>query len=215
MTTTTGKPLQDDIIDTALSVIAERGFSDSDWEEIAARSDRTVQALRGHIGDLPDAVLKFLDRVDRQVLSEDAGFTDEDSVKDRLFDLLMRRLDGLAPHRQAMVAVSREMRRDPCLAALIGGRELRALSWYLAEAGVSTKGPFGLIRTKGLGLVWTHAFTVWLDDDSDDFAKTMAVLDKDLSRAGRAAAWIGPRRGGPRRGEPSHESDGVEAVSPL
>ncbi|NMM43201.1 hypothetical protein HH303_01845 [Rhodospirillaceae bacterium KN72] len=211
MNTTTSQPSQDDIIDTAMTVIAERGVSHDAWEEVAARNACTVQVLRGHIGDLPDAVLKFLDRADRQVLSEDAGFTDEDSVKDRLFDLLMRRLDGLAPHRQAMAAISREMRRNPCLAALIGGRELRALSWYLEAAGVSIKGPFGLIRTKGLGLVWTRVFTVWLDDDSDDFAKTMATLDKDLSRAGRAASWFGPRRGG----GPVQDDGGTEAVSPL
>ena len=210
MNTTTDQPSQDAIIDTAMTVIAEHGLSHAAWKELAAQSGCTAHALRGRIGDLPGAVLKFLDRIDRQVLSEEAGFTDEDSVKDRLFDLLMRRLDGLAAHRQTMVAVSQEMRRNPCLAALIGGRELRALSWYLEEAGVSTKGPFGMIRTKGLGLVWTHAFTVWLGDDSDDFAKTMAVLDKDLTRADQAASWIKPHRG-----RSTGADEGVEAVSPL
>ena len=55
----------------------------------------------------------------------------------------------------------------------------------LEAAGVSVSGVFGAARVKGLVVVYANAFRVWLNDSTEDMAKTMAALDKGLRLAER------------------------------
>jgi hypothetical protein len=58
--------------------------------------------------------------------------------------------------------------------------------------------PWGLaapLQLKGLGLVYLSVFRVWLNDDGEDLAKTMAALDKAL---GRVENLMGALRRGPK-----------------
>lgn len=48
----------------------------------------------------------------------------------------------------------------------------------------------GILKTKGLSLVYLNTVRVWLRDETPDLSKTMAALDKNLQRADQAAAMI-------------------------
>ena len=41
----------------------------------------------------------------------------------------------------------------------------------------------GVMRIKGLSLIYLAALRVWLKDDTQDFSRTMAQIDKNLKRA--------------------------------
>ena len=53
----------------------------------------------------------------------------------------------------------------------------------LQAAGLPTSGFFGKLRIHGLLLIYANAFRIWLLDDSPDFGKTMAYIDKSLRKA--------------------------------
>ena len=49
----------------------------------------------------------------------------------------------------------------------------------------------GMFRIEGLGLIMLGAVRVWRSDDSDDMAKTMTFVDRQLRRVDGMAARLG------------------------
>jgi AcrR family transcriptional regulator len=170
------------VIEAALRLAAERGWANLALADIAAAAKLSLADLYASYPS-KTAILAALSRqVDRQVL---AGLEPgaEESTRDRLFDLIMKRFDALAPYREGLSAVARDVGRDP-LAALCGlGQLARSMALMLEAAGVSSSGLAGALRTKGLGTIYLATMRDWFRDDSTDKARTMAALDARLRRA--------------------------------
>jgi AcrR family transcriptional regulator len=186
------------IVDTALDLAAARGWRNVALADIAAAADLPLAELQRHYSSKYDILNAFIRRVDEAVLNE-AGPPDPDEpARDRLFDVIMKRFDALAPHKEGVRAILRDARRDPLAAAAVLPQSLRSMAWMLEAAGIDSSGLAGLARTKGLAAVYAATMRVWLDDDSADMAKTMAALDARLRQAERwANTLLGRPRGGP------------------
>lgn len=137
------------------------------------------------------AILLGFGRMADEVTLEDA--TDEGPVRDRLFDLLMRRFDALQAQRAGILAVMRALPFDPCTAVLLACATRRSMRWMLEAAGASSTGLTGELRVRGLMAVWVWAMRTWERDESEDLTGTMAALDTALSRAEQAAGWLAGR----------------------
>jgi hypothetical protein len=125
------------------------------------------------------------------------GMADDGAVRDRLFDLIMRRIDALQAHRAGVNAVLNMLPGMPPLALLLGMATERSMRWLLDAAGVGTAGVAGRLRVRGMVAVWLWTVRAWQKDDSADLSATMAALDRALGHAERAAGWLGGRRSGP------------------
>ena len=135
------------------------------------------------------AILAAFQRgIDRAVLG--AGEVGEGSPRDRLFELLMRRLEALAPHRKALASIAAAAPHDPVGVLCGWGRLLHSMSTTLALAGLSADGLRGLIRVKGLAGIYGSVLPVFLRDESDDLTRTMAALDGRLQRIESVMNWI-------------------------
>ena len=198
---------RDVVIDAAMARIARDGWRRLSLADVAADAGMSLADVLIPFPTKYDIVNAFQDRIDAQMLaaadthaaSGDAGV----GVRDRLFDLLMGRFDALAPHRAAMAEIAKDSLCDPVALRFLP-RMARTMTRVLAAAGINAAGSCGLLHAKGLALVYADAFRVWLGDDGDDQAKTMAALDKGLRRAEAAMRLLGrvrPKRA-PRRGEP-------------
>jgi len=139
----------------------------------------------------------FSRRIDKIVLDEGDDLSGE-IPKDRLFDVLMRRFDAMAPYRAALSNINDWAMRDPLALPALNQLALNSLRFMLEAAGLNSEGPLGSLKLQGLALAWTHVFHVWLADDSADSAKTMAALDKELF-ARRVAGGARRRRPPPPR----------------
>ncbi len=146
-----------------------------------------------------------------------AGAPEEGTVRDRLFEMLMRRIDVLQAHRPGVIALLRHLPFDPPLAALLGCANLASMGWLLEAAGVSARGPLGRLRAKGLVGVWLWATRAWMRDESQDLSMTMAALDNALARAERAAGFLpdGTRRAGATSEPPADFPEAGDAEPPL
>lgn len=107
------------------------------------------------------------------------------SPRERLFDLLMRRLDVFQQYRPGLRAVLRALPFDPPLALLLGGATVESMRWMADAAGISTSGLGGLVRTNMVVAIWTHTLRAWEKDESEDMGSTMAALDQALNQAAR------------------------------
>jgi ubiquinone biosynthesis protein COQ9 len=117
----------------------------------------------------------------------------EGTVRDRLFYLIMERIDVLQDHRAGVLALLRHLPFQPGTALLLDAATRRSMRWLLEAAGVSTVGWRGELRAQGLYAVWLWAIRAWQNDETDDMSPTMSAVDSALQRAGRVAEWIGDR----------------------
>lgn len=188
------------IIDAALTVAAEKGWRGLSLADIAAAADIGLAELYKHYRSKDAILAAFFERVDRQVVEGVEPELLEEAVRDRLFDLIMRRLDAMEPHREAMKAILRDCSRDPLEMVAGGFGLLRAMSLILDLAGIGSMGISRLVRAKGLAAIYLSTLRVWLHDETEDKAHTMAALDRSLQRADRLMAALCRLRG--RRATP-------------
>jgi hypothetical protein len=114
----------------------------------------------------------------------------EGPTRDRLFDLIMRRIDVLQAHRAGVIALLRALPTDPATALLLTAATVRSMSWLLEAASIPAAGPLGQLRAKGLLGVWLCAIRAWQRDEGADLPATMAALDVALGRAERLARCL-------------------------
>ncbi len=181
---------RDAVVAAFMALLAERDFEAVTLADIAARSGLSLGDIRGEFDSRFAIVEAFSAGIDRAVLDGiDADLAEQD-VKEKLFDVLMRRLDLLTPHKAAIRNLSRAAMRDPGLALALNGVARRSQRWMLAAAGVEVPGAGGMIRAQGLAIAFAKVVRAWLDDEDPALARTMRVLDEELSKAGRAARTL-------------------------
>jgi hypothetical protein len=176
------------LLKTAFAIGAERG-----WRQVsaaaAAREGGLDLALARERFVGPGAILrKFGKMADEFALT---GALTEGSVKDRLFDILLRRVDFLQMHRAGVVALLRALPLDAPLAAWLARETVASMGWMLEGAGVSALGLRGELRKQGLAAVWAWGMRAWMRDESEDLTATMAAFDVALVRAEQIALQFG------------------------
>jgi len=187
---------KDRIIDAGLDEVAAVGWRNLAMDAVAARAGLALGEALLLVPSKTYLMLGFLERIDARTLVPVKRIDPEDSPRDRLFEILMRRFDALNEKRDAAKAVVAGVARDP--AALVAGlcRVDRSCAAMLSAAGISAGGLMGLARIHGLKCVAAYTLRAWMQDDSADLSKTMAALDKALARAEKLAGFTGfPRRG--------------------
>jgi AcrR family transcriptional regulator len=192
------RPNPDKIIDAAMSLAAQSRWREVTLAGIADEAKVSLAQLHETFRSKPAIVAALGDRVDREVLEGTDAAAGAEPVHDRLLDVIMRRLDALAPYKDGIASILRDTVCDPAAALCASPGMLRRMSWCLEAAGVSSAGMAGRIRAKGLTAIYISTLMVWLRDDSPDQGRTMAHLDKSLRRAGRLAAALSLAPRGPR-----------------
>ena len=197
------RPDPDRIIDAAMTLAAQSRWREVTLANIAAEAKVSLAQLHEIFRSKPAIVAALGDRVDRAVLAGTAADAGSEPVHDRLLDVLMRRLEALAPHKDGIASILRDASCDPAAAICASPGVLRRMAWCLEAAGVSSAGMAGRIRAKGLAAIYLSTLLVWLRDDSPDQGRTLAHLDKSLRRAERLAMALSlaPRRPRPAAGE--------------
>ena len=185
--------MTDEEFDAALVAAAFSLGADEGWQKVSAaaaaqRAGLDLALARGRFPRPGMILSKFGEMADEQAL---AGAMTDGAARDRLFDILLRRLDFLQKHRAGVLALLKAAPLMPPLAMWLAKATDDSMSWMLEGAGISATGLRGAMRKKGLLAVWTWGVRAWAKDDSEDLAATMAAVDKALERAAQVAAWLG------------------------
>jgi AcrR family transcriptional regulator len=193
--------MDDDAFDRALIGAAFAQAAELGWRHVSVPGAARAAGLplprtRARFPSRSALLLRFGRITDQAALAEVPG---EGSVRDRLFDLLMRRIDVLQAHRAGALP------GEPPTAVLLACATRRSLRWLAQAAGVEFGGLRGELTLRGLVAVWLWTLRAWERDESADLSATMAALDTALGRAERAVRWL---RGHPA---PEQQSDAPHA----
>jgi len=178
------------IIDAFMALLADKPIERIGFADIAKAADVSLAQLRGEFGSTLAILAAQMKETDRAVLAGTGADADmaEEPPRERLFDVLMRRLDVLTPHKAAVRSLTRSAMRNPPLALALNGLAVRSQQWMLTAADIGAAGPRGMVRAQGLALLFAQVLRTWVDDDDPGLAKTMAALDRALARGQR---WSG------------------------
>ena len=176
------------IIDAFVTLLAEKPIERIGFAEIAKSARVSLSELRGTFPSMLAILAAQMREIDRAVLAGgDAELADE-PPRERLFDVLMRRLEVLAPHRAAVRSLMRSASLNPSLAFALNSLSVRSQQWMLTAADIGASGPRGMLRAQGLALLFASVLRTWIDDQDRGLARTMAALDRALARGQR---WAG------------------------
>jgi AcrR family transcriptional regulator len=179
------------IIAAFFVLLEDKPFAAIGFNDIAQRSGLSLAQVRGEFASTFAVLAAYVKATDRAVLAQDMHDMSEEPARERLFDVLMRRLEVLAEQRDAVRSLLRSSRSNPPLALALNGLAVRSQKWMLTAAGINASGPRGMIRAQGLALLFASVLRTWVDDDDPGQARTMAALDRALGRGQRAVGLFG------------------------
>ena len=173
------------IVKTALTLAASQGWSDTTLGDIADAAKLPLGEVLAIYPSKAAIIATDSRRIDSGVLKASDPDLAGEPPRDRLFDVMMRRFDALAPDRDAVRSIICASLCDP-VNAVCGAFVLRrSMVMMLEAASISASGLPGVVRVKGLAAIYLSVLRVWLNDDSEDMARTMSALDRGLRRAER------------------------------
>ncbi|MEQ8780417.1 MAG: TetR/AcrR family transcriptional regulator [Roseibium album] len=176
---TTAKTKQK-ILQTFLGLLSDHPYEDVSLPLVAERAKVKLSDMRSSYASKLDLVAAFAEKIDTQVLDERDEDMEDQPPRDRLFDVLMARIDALADHKEAVRSLHKAARRDPALALDFNRLETRSQKWMLIAAGIEVSGFKGGIVAQGLAVAFARVVRVWLDEADEGMPRTMARLDKEL-----------------------------------
>ncbi|MBM3608696.1 MAG: TetR/AcrR family transcriptional regulator [Alphaproteobacteria bacterium] len=173
------------IIQALMGLAGERPWEDISISDVAERAGLSLADFRDAFPSKGAVLGGFQRMIDRQVLEGTSNDLRDEPARDRLFDVLMRCLDALAPYKDAMRNIRDWARREPAAALALNGEMINSMRFMLEAAGIDSEGSLGNIKLQGLVLAWLRILDVWFSDDDPQLDRTMAALDKELDRGGR------------------------------
>ncbi|MFL6799396.1 MAG: TetR/AcrR family transcriptional regulator [Xanthobacteraceae bacterium] len=184
------KPPRERVIDAFMDLLGEKSFEEIGFSDIANRAGVSLAELRGLFGSSLAILAAQVREIDRQVLAGADPDIAEDPPRERLFDVLMRRIELLASHKAALRSLARSAPRNPGLALALNQLAVRSQQWMLTAADIAAAGPRGQLRAQGMAVLFGSVLRTWIDDDDPGLARTMAALDRALARGQRWSGFL-------------------------
>lgn len=175
-------------VEALMRLAAGRDWDEIELYDIAAEAGLDLPTLRALFPSKGAMLGGFARLIDDAVLAGDGTDLSGEPAKERLFDIMMRRLDAMTPYKAAIRRIKPALRRDPLALAALNGVALNSWRYMLAAAHIPTADALGPLRLQGAVLLFSQVVDTWLEDDEPGLDRTMAALDKGLERGGQLLA---------------------------
>jgi AcrR family transcriptional regulator len=173
------------VIEALMRLVAERSWDEIELGDIAGEAGISLLALRDLFPSKGAMLAGFGRMIDTQVLLGAGDDLAAEPIHERLFDVMMRRIDALTPYKPALRRLVPVLRRDPVMLAALNGAALNSWRYLLASTHVATEDSLGALRVQGAVIVFARVIDVWLHAEDPALARTMAALDRQLKSGGR------------------------------
>jgi hypothetical protein len=167
------------LAEQALGLAAETPWNQVSLSELCAATDMTLadcakaSITKAHVTAHLDSL------IDLAMLAANSKVDTTQSVRDRLFDVLMGRFDAMEDQRQAWASILKAEQSDLLASIARRVRRAAAAAWALEAAGVSSGDLRGASRAVAIARILRLVESIWLED-GPELAKTMARLDQEL-----------------------------------
>jgi hypothetical protein len=144
--------------------------------EVSLSQCASIRVTKAHVSSGLDA------RLDQAMLLANQKIEEGQSIRDRLFDVVMGRFDAMEESRLAWESILQGDRQDLASNLARRARRARTAAWALEATGISSSSVEGAAKALALARLLRACDGAWLGD-GPDLAKTMAKLDQGLRDA--------------------------------
>ncbi len=180
------QPLQDRIVDAAVELADEIGWSAVRLREVAARLGVTLPDIRAHYPDLDAVADAWLGRADDAMLAiaERADLPNK-SPPERIEAALIAWLTALSGRRRMLrdiLSYKLQPNHIHLQAALVVATS-RRVQWLREAARLDATGRQKSVEEIGLTIMFSAVVLSWLRDRSENFEHTRGFIARRLERA--------------------------------
>jgi AcrR family transcriptional regulator len=182
------------MVDAAVALAEEKGWGAVRLREVAARLDLPLAELRRHFRDKDAVADAWLARADVAMLAAAEPGFEGLPARERLFRVICRWLDALAPHRRVtaeMLAEKRYLGHPHHNLALVLWLS-RTVQWIREAALLDAGGRRRQVEEIGLSALFVLTLAVWCRDDSPGESRTRRFLANRLTDAEQAMLRLWP-----------------------
>jgi AcrR family transcriptional regulator len=176
---------REQVVEALMRLAADQPWDDIELADIAREAGLTLSEMRDLFPSKGAILEGFTRMIDKKVIEGTTEDLAGEPSRERMFDVFMRRLDAMAPHKRALRRIGYAMRSDPLSMAALNRSALNSMRYMLASAGVATEGSLGFVKLQGSVIALANVMETWFDDDDPAQARTMARLDRELTRGER------------------------------
>lgn len=173
------------VVEALMRLAADRPWNDIELIDIAREANLSLSEMRDLYPSKGAILDGFTRMIDKQVIEGTNEDLAGEPARERIFDVVMRRLDAMAPHRAALRRIAWALRTDLASLSALNRSALNSARYMLAAAGVPSEGPLGYVKLQGLVIAQANVMDTWFHDEDPTQAKTLAALDRELRRGER------------------------------
>ncbi|MGL4426751.1 MAG: hypothetical protein ACRCUQ_03245 [Alphaproteobacteria bacterium] len=173
-------PTEGAIFEAGLACAAQEGWETFSFEHVAQRAEVSLHVVKALFPSKEVFLSRFLVYVDEKARNQ-VCLEGLESLKDQIFELILARLEVLAPYKTWCKEIYEASLRDPSLACAVSRKVLGYVK-FMAE--VSFRDAPACTQTLGMPLLlglYLLGFRQWLQDESPDSPATLAFLDNALT----------------------------------
>jgi AcrR family transcriptional regulator len=170
------------VIDATLRLAGRRDFDDVSLTDIAHEAEISLADLRDLFPSKGAIVGGFNRRIDRVVLEAVSVQDSHDPARDRLYEVLRKRLEALEPYRDALASIGRWAAHDPLTGTALNRETVNSMRFMLEAADIDCDGPVGALKLQGLALAWGRVLDAWFENG---FSVALETLDREIARGER------------------------------
>lgn len=167
----------------ALKLAAAGPWKDVTLQQIASEAGLSLAELAEFASSRAEVLRLFQRHNDREFLASLQDAPLEGSAHDRLFDAMLRRIELLEPHKQALRNIASHPANSPAEWMTLVGSAVETQNWLLLAAETGGQGITGELHRLGLAKIYSDVLKVWLSDNDPGLSRTMAALDRSLRDA--------------------------------
>ena len=172
------------LIILGFKLIEKKGWSYFSLKSLAKENKSDLESIKIFFKNKSQFLESFSEMIDNKVLANiDKDEFNKNSIKDNLFELIMLRFENLNHYKTGLKILLSDLKKSPVELKKIMKKVLDSMDLFLEIANVKNNYLMDLIKVNIIFIIYSYVFNVWLDDQSSEMSKTMAELDKWLSKA--------------------------------
>ena len=178
------------IIDATLTLLGQIGWPATTLIAIAKQARLPTDEVVSRFPSIWEILEAFRERNDSCITAGSADSDTPVSLRDRLFDLTMERIEIISPWKAGINVIAKQAMVDPVMGIRLYLSLNRSMGNVLAHAGAKGHPCAQLLQSSGLTLIYLLVLRRWLADDSEDLGPTMAELNERLIVADRTVKQL-------------------------
>lgn len=187
----TENPNQETIlIDTTLSLAGELGWPSVTLQLIGKTANVPLSEVSAIFSSKWDILEAFRERTDLLLTAGKSANLSGQSAKDRLFDILMARIEIIEPWKAGIGSIARHAVAQPITGIRLFTSLNKSMECMIEHVNAKIQGPGKLIQSRGLTLIYLLVLRRWIGDHSSDLGPTMAELNERLISADQLLSRI-------------------------